>query len=725
MMNVPRFITGLGFLMTLMGIFSGRAMAQIINEVSLHSEKDNVVVTILLDGPVNYKRHFPFSRGKILDIYYDILDPRHSPTDPRNDPKSAKYDPSFDPWQDGEVRNSPPTSLIPSFTVKTNDQHTDQAELVIEFEKNAEYSVRPGDDGRSFLIYVHKIHPGEVGMQDLPEIAPAMTDDQKPAEALMMDGRDALQANDYAAAIEDFNKLLQLPPNAYTQDAQEWVGVARERAGQTDRARAEYESYLKLYSSGAGVGRVKDRLAKLPLPVERAVAPPARGKKPAQVTTYGNLSATYSRSAQADTVTSFLLTSVDLSRRYRDDQYDNRMVFRDSYTHNYHPSTTTPASKNKLTAAYFDVKNKMADFTARLGRQSANGGGVIGRFDGASVGKGLSSTWRIDGVAGQLSDSTLYKKPVFYGMKVDISGNAGAGWNGSFFAINQKVGGVIDRRAVGFESRYFDLRKNVYALLDYDTLFHVMNTAMLQGSVNSDSGTIFNFLLDHRTTVMTENIFTGASGTGGTLTGSPSALLPLDAQIADSGLTGAEVREIARKLTPTTNLAQVGITRPLDEKWQVGGDVKAQSVSRIECVDTSGYFCAPTVISEATGTQWGMTGQVIGNNIVSSQSTTLFSLGYMRNPAYGTVAASRAIALSASNRSVIHEKWILGALWNLYWEHRADGTRTSRSAPTVKLTYQARERLSFDAEAGIETNHVTNAENPPRRYFTLSFRGDF
>jgi len=86
----------------------------------------------------------------------------------------------------------------------------------------------------------------------LPPVAPpapaiASADIEAKAAALAGEARAALDAGKPAEAIGQLNALLLLPPNSQSRDAQELAGVARERAGETDKARAEYELYLKLY----------------------------------------------------------------------------------------------------------------------------------------------------------------------------------------------------------------------------------------------------------------------------------------------------------------------------------------------------------------------------------------------------------------------------------------------------------------------------------------------
>jgi len=90
----------------------------------------------------------------------------------------------------------------------------------------------------------------------------------------MTRAREALAARRNEDAVTDLNELLLLPPNRYSQEAQELIGVAWERTGNARRARVEYELYLRLFPDGEGAQRVAQRLASLegvvPAPAEAA-----------------------------------------------------------------------------------------------------------------------------------------------------------------------------------------------------------------------------------------------------------------------------------------------------------------------------------------------------------------------------------------------------------------------------------------------------------------------
>ena len=837
-------------LLLLAGLFSGHASAQIIDDIVLNTVKGKVVITIRMAGPVQYLRHFPAERGQTLEIYYNILG----------------NEAARDQWQGYEARTSPPSSLIPSFTVEVHDLNT-QPKLAIQFSRAVEFSVRGGKSNRSILVIVQpektpsgtreelpalpEIEQGGPESGDIPPsaaitapalqtrkankqaailmlegrnalllfdyataieafnkvlqlpsnkysadaqewtgvanensgqadkaksayelylkrytsgagvarvkerlarlaagtAAPAVPAAQpgeanQQAAALMAKGRDALQRNDYGAAIEAFNQLLLLPANPYTQDAQEWVGVARERAGQKFKAKLEYELYLKTYSSGAGVERVKERLAKLaavqPVPAAQAEkSEQPKERKAFQTATYGNVSMYYYHGAsQTDTITvvgatptpstltvtdqSLLLTNVSVGLRARNDVFDNRLVLQDSYSKNF---IAGQASNNRLNAAYYDVKNKVADYSARIGRQSPVGGGVVGRFDGVTAGYGFMPKLRANAVAGRIADLSVGSKPVFYGASLDM-GAFNEHWSGSAYIINQTIDHIADRRAGGAEIRYFDADKNAFATLDYDAYFSVVNAALLQGSITAAPGTTFNFLLDHRRTpsLSTRSALNGAS------VSSVSALL-------QAGFTAADLKTLAMARTATANLAQVGISRQIREKWLLSGDIRVSSTTAMQASgrDPANLALCPLGTAScpegfqpavtATGNQWTLTSQLIGNSIFSSRDVSVFSLGYT------TSNTLRGLTAFVSNRSVVRDKWAIDTSLRLYAQSDNLGGRETIATPNFKLSYQAKDQLSLETEVGYERTDNTPATGPSsrtnRKYFSLGFRGDF
>ena len=724
-----------GLLLTLLPFV---ADAQPLDDVELEFQNKGVVATIRLTGPVQYLRHFPESHGKTLEIYYERV----------QDVASTEA------WVDDEVRKSPPSKLIPGFTVTTRDQLT-KPKLVIEFSREAEFSVEPGKDRRSFLI---TIRPDKQPVSNAPlpflptigaEAKPAAGTILKPEEVaaaeinrqarvLMMQARDALAAKQNDLAVEVLNKLLLLPPNDYTQQGQEWIGVARERSGQPDKAKVEYDLYLRLYPESAGAARVAQRLEGLSDNGSANSLMTAAGgdkKQAPSVTTFGSISSRYyygrsnvattsafngvtTTDSQSMTDQSMLITSVDASERYRNENYDSRLVFRDVNTKNF---LSTQPSYNRAIAAYGEIKGRTQDYLVRVGRQSSMGGGVMGLFDGLAASYGDAQNLRVNSVAGALVDYSPGPKPRFFGASVDRG-------SFSFYGINQTVEGTLDRRAIGSEYRYFDDKRNAYGLLDYDTYFNAVNAAQFMGMTKGLSlmpDSTFSFMLDHRKTpsLSIRNALNGAS------TSSVNDLLQT--------MSVSSLRDLAMARTATANMGQVGITVPVREKWQIGGDFRLTNTTGL---GSSGQTIDPVTglpISQGTGTQTtqgfvqttpgrglerSVTGQVIGSSLykqgdIWSASLTLSSSG--------TVNGHTAFFY---NHNQINDGWMLDTTLQMSSFKDQFGGTTTQIMPMLRGSYRFRERFTFDTDLSyqkINTSGPQVTTDIASLYYSAGLRWDF
>src|SRR5882762_1129889 len=118
-----------------------------------------------------------------------------------------------------------------------------------------------------------------------------------PAESLMAEGRGAIVREDYAAAVRAFTRLLALPENTLTRDAQEFLALSYERRGDTARAKSEYENYLQRYPEGEDSVRVRQRLASLATaaPQGEPLRTPVEAKPGLRSFTVGSFSQFYYR----------------------------------------------------------------------------------------------------------------------------------------------------------------------------------------------------------------------------------------------------------------------------------------------------------------------------------------------------------------------------------------------------------------------------------------------
>ena len=713
-------LIGLG-IASLLGCASS-VFAAPLDDLSLQQQGDVVLATIRLTEPVRFLRSTPSGKTRYVEIYYERV------------PSLS----NSDTWLDSEIRRASATSKTPSFTVTTRDQAV-QPKLVVEFAREVELSVNPSGDGRGFVMSIKAEKTEEfqpkISLPFLPEVLPPVaesipsasatkTKENVPAEytsqayALMLTGRNALSTRNNLAAIDSFNRVLLLPPNQYSQDAQEWVGVSRERAGQTARAKAEYELYLKLYTTAPGVPRVKQRLANLATPKSEIRKDTTVRKITPQSFVQGGISSRYyygettlettypfNNGTQTSTYTlkdqSSLISNVDVTARSVDENYDNRLVFRDVVYENFLPGQI---NKNRVNSAYYELKNRTDNYSARLGRQTPVSGGVMGRFDGVSAGYGLPENWRVNGVAGQLVDFTSSIQPTFYGLSLDKGSM-------SIYLINQMIEGILDRRAIGAEYKYFEGSSAAYAVVDYDIYFNVLNTTMITATLGVDStGTTFNFMADYRKSpaASTRNALNGASTT------SVQDLLTI--------MNQDQLHQLALSRTGSSAYSQLGVMQKLTGNWQVGGDIKLAKTSGLPA---SGSTVLDGILSATpdTGLEKTVTAQLIASNQYSAADITSVGGSYVTSD-----YIQNGGMLFVYNRTSLDTDLALDSSWNFYSQIDNYGSSIVRNTPTFRVTYRMLQTLSLDAEIGTElttTNGPYQSSISTRIFGSTGFRLDF
>ena len=712
------------------------AFAAPLEDVSLQQKGNDIQATITFTTPIHLLRYVPSEKSRVIEIYYERV---------------ASSDPT-EPWIDQEVRNSPETSLTPAFTVTTRDQAT-QPRLEVTFSRDVKFTVSAGSDNRSIVITLlhEKTVLPEINNMHLPllpivALPPALqtqsvagsaeaiqADTNQQAYRLMQAGRDALSDKDYSTAIQIFNSLLLLPPNAYSQDAQEWVGVARERGGQNSKAKAEYELYLKLYTTGEGVQRVRQRLARLgSTDATNHAEDPAR-KAEGRSFVQGGISSRYylSQSNFQSTYQYFnapvtdsysirdqssLITNVDATGRFVNDKYDNRIVFRDVEVQNNLPGQI---NSNQVYAAYLETKNKISDYSARLGRQTG-GAGVMGRFDGVLAGYGSPQDLRVNAVAGQLVDFTTNIQPVFYGASVDRGPV-------SIYFIDQTIQSITDRRAMGSEFRYFEGKKTAYALADYDIYFNALNTLTFTGSYGLESGMVFNFMADYRKNLSMLNALNGAT------TNSIDNLLTV--------MSEEQLKQLALDRSVTSTYTQFGITQKLNATWQAGGDIRLAKTSGMPAsgslIDSATglvcYVISPTCVNPTlagyvnatpqTGLEKTVSAQLMATNLFTAADLTTFGTSYVTSD-----YIQNGQTLFLYNHAVLSREYSLDASWNYYHQNDNLGGSLSRHMPTLHGAYQMRQNLSLDADLGFElstTAGPTLTSTNRRVFSSCGFRWNF
>ncbi|MEQ1766580.1 MAG: tetratricopeptide repeat protein, partial [Methylotenera sp.] len=565
---------------------------RILDKVEVIQAKTETEIHIEFATQVRYVRHSPSNKQTSrVQIFLEF------PQVPRGSLSSQR-----------EFRNSPSVGQIPSFTVNYPEQQV--GSVGIRFKKPIKFTISPDNSGRGIVIRVplDKSLPTDIvtvtqaqpaiehGPQgELPVRAVGMSDSDY-ASQLLSQAKSARGAGDYPRAVELLNAILNLPANPSSQDAQELIGNSREKMGESDKAKAEYETYLKLYPKGEGATRVSKRLAAISGSAQVASTDKAKTKKPIGEIHENTISGSWDqyyydghthsynndgkRSTSHDL--SQLETAIDLTARFRQNEWDNKIVIRDRFRSNFLPNQV---DRNRLQAAYVEINNKEADYSARLGRQNGNSGGILGRFDGAWFRYGLSPQYRLNFALGTLDEYKVDYRRHFYGINLDV-GPFLTNWKGNAFYINQRVGDIKDREAVGGELSYSNGGRSVYSLVDYDTMFSKVNTVMVQGNWLTESGINYNILLDHRKSPiltminsLSDPAFQNTTYFSKIPTNLRQALLIGRNIPAPLTVTEDKLRQYAYNQALDTNLALFGVTKQFTQRWQLGGDVQWSRVS--------------------------------------------------------------------------------------------------------------------------------------------------
>lgn len=680
------------FAVLLVALLPGLAAADVLEEVGVFADKGDAVVRLSFGVSIQYLRH-SIPREGLVEIYFRVL--------------------TADGLTVIEERRIPATPTFPGVeAVYVRQARSEIQRITVRFTSPLAVRVRPSGNRAIDLVV-----PGAAGKLVR---APAVPDTAPPgiearAAELMAAARTALDAGRPESAVESLNALLLLPPNRQSQQAQELVGLARERSGEIAKARAEYELYLRLYPQGEGAARVRARLAALPPPD----AAPARAPRAPLRTLTGTLSQYYyrgetkiesvfntpttpDRSSFSLTDQSALVTNIDLTARNRTAGSDNRLVLRDTYSKSF---LDRPDSYNRLNAAYYDYRGLDNTLSARLGRQSGFTGGLPNRFDGVLAGIGIAQRWRVSGALGvPVEYPKIEADRQFWTASLEYDNLAGA-LSGNFFVTGQTVDGIRDREAVGSETRYLRDGLSVFALLDYDVSFQEWNVTMLQGSWQSEKRLIVNFMADRRRApvLATTNAILGQGTT------SIAKLLET--------MTEEQLRQQALDVTATVTQGQLGFSLPVGQKWQAGLDARLTNVGALPAVVVNGIEIPA---QPATGNIYTYDLQLIGNNLYSARDTSVLALTYLSGP------SQTGYQVSYSNLSTLR-RWTLEPSLRYYSQEDTAGVELTRWTPGLRLTYRVRESLALEAEATWEQTRTVgpaSQEDTSRQFFFVGYRWD-
>ena len=523
-----------------------------------------------------------------------------------------------------------------------------------------------------------------------PEAASGPTDPPLPdaeRRQILRDARTALEKHQYPEAVDLLDRLLRQPEFPARAEAQELMGLVRERAGQLAQAKAEYQEYLHRYPEGAGAARVRARLQTL---AAASLAPKSTGDLAAAAgsrwTMVGSAALTY-QYGKEQTVSGATTTSAtsvnaalvygDLLLRDHGERFDFTARVDAGYTQNL--VTTFGGSQDRTTAAYAELTDRALGLTGRVGRQSLASQGVIGLFDGLFVGYQASTRFSMSAAAG-LPAYTSYSPFSTQQRFATVTAEYGPINRALVFDVylfDETAAGATERRSVGLQSRYTVPGLTAVALADYDIAFQQLNSATLIGNLKVTQAWILGFDADYRRSPLLElsNALIGQSAP--------------DLTTLRTEFTPSQIRQLALDRTATSETAVISASRSFGERWQFMLDLAALKLTG---TPASGGVAA----TSSTGLDKNASVQMAGSSLLQSSDLHIFGARFDDSP------GSRSTTLSWDARFALPGAWRLGPRFSVEKLNNTSlGGRQTLYLPEVRGDWTGR-RSVFEIIAGYQ-----------------------
>jgi len=560
---------------------------------------------------------------------------------------------------------------------------------------------------------------GEIRTLTAQELAPAPGEsplDPEQIAALMSTSRDALLRGDNVAAIEGYRQALTAPGD-HRAEALEFLGLAYERTGQNALARNAFEQNLREFPDGDGRARVEQRLSSLTArqqaprdtlreaPVDEATGDWEWSLGVSQYVRRNENQ--FDQDQEFQTTQSALMTDLDVSLGRGGEDID--LLARLSLNH-YHdlldPAENGRGDQARISYAYFDIADTQQKWDVRLGRQSLHNWGVLGRFDGAHFSYGVGPDTRIHVTAGYPVESTrdsVETDRQFFGIAAEFTDLVGT-WDIATFVNAQTVEGIDARKAVGMEARYFDDRRSVTTMLDYDLDYDEVNMILALGTWRLANRVTLSALLDQRKSPILNT---------------RNALIGQPVQTIEEMLivwTEDEVRQLAVDRTAESSTVTLGLATPLGERLQLNFDVTSSEIDGT--VESGGVLAVP-----GTGVQTYYSASLVSTGLFATSDVNIWNLRFGDAENYQSSMLTWDARFPIGRRLRINPR-----VRFLLWESMTDTRERQTISPSLRLLLNARNRYRFELEVGrddMTRTDINTERDSIGRYVYFGYRANF
>ncbi len=639
-----------------------------------------------------------------------------------------------------EQLRAPANERAPVNAIELENAGFDQT-LSIHFRNAVAFKVGPGRDPRTILIAVagRKANSACEPVFDEPA-SPKLADvpmsggswGNAALDTDMAEARTAMSKSDPDRAIAYLTRVVEAKPAKLLPEALELLGLAREQKGHVAHAKAEYKAYLHQFPQGEGFARVQQRLAALdrrelakqpialpagsPLAasnLESKVVASAQTPKaaatdasigngraqpspanPWTIQQWGSLSTFYNLNQGGrdyftkpklqqgwekeninQTYRNSTLSQADYTAEFANAFYQSRVQMSASQEHRFTDNT----NELRISSLNLEATLKETKATFKFGRQTHYGGGILGRFDGAIATVPVGDGWKIRAYGGssveRSSDRPFLFDRYFYGSSLDYQVNKKL--DVAAYAIDQKITGIVDRRAIGAEARFVDETRHGFGAMDYDLNFNELNSIIATGTLNFADKSSLTGVLDYRRSP----ILFASNALQGQVETSLKDLL--------RRYTMHEIEDLALDRTPKSVVASVAYSRYLRETLQVSGDVTVTNMSSMQA--SGGVAATPS-----TGWDTYTMLQLMATDVYRENDSAAGSVRYAT-----TQSANRVLVEGSYRLPALSNDWRIGPMLRLgYATYKLEPQKEYIVHPMLRASYNVSRNLMFELEIG-------------------------
>ncbi len=723
------------FIFVLIAFYSTTAKASLIDDVSIDAVDSGYEIKVDFELLIRYQRHTPdkasnFFRIELSPVNLNRLDVA-----------------SIASLKDRLALSWNRKTGIPLKDITYEGRDPGRPQMDFAFTEDVEIGVRNSSDLRSLIISVKTDKVARTkSIEEAAQVASNASKEklendvisnssmiEKDIEMVVSDkidtilesngvdfmemAKNAMIEGDYRRAIRYYTKILRKAEGETKRQAQELLGLARERNDQFAHAKSEYKKYLNNYPDGPDAVRVRQRLAGLVTAVKtpkkrivRVREPRKVRKKPKwQVRNYGSFSNFYyrdqtSRDGETNVSRNDIFTSLNLNSKWTSEDYDIRYKYSGRHQREI---DSGELDENRLSALSFEVRHKKSGLYGKIGRQSRNSGGVLGRFDGVHVSYDITPKVVVNGIFGfpveSTKQTTVETDKRVYGISTDF-GTYNEHWDYTAFVIAQDDSGMIDRFAVGGEVRYFDSKKSFYTLFDYDLFFREMNVFLFNGAWSVTPKTTLNLRYDYRRSpVLTANNAVQGQNVAG--------FKDLSDKFSED-----EIRELAVDRSAISKTFTFGVTQKFSDDVQLTSDL---AVSRLEGTVASGGVDA----MPGTGNEYYFSTRLDINNVFFENDSIVNSLRL------SDTSRRNTYTYDISTRIPFNRKFRMIPRFRVdYRTEKEDDDTVLTLQPRMRLDYRLTKWARLEVEGGIEWKDEKSSgvsSNSTRSFLSLGYRLTF